>query len=956
MAIVFLATDLKHRRQVAIKVLRPELATVLGADRFLREIEIASSLNHPHILPLFDSGEADGLLYFVAPFIEGQSLRDRLNAEHQLPVEEAVELTRQVAAALAYAHGRGLLHRDIKPENILLAQGEAVVADFGIARAVEEAAERRLTQTGIVIGTPAYMSPEQGVGGPVEARSDLYSLACVLYEMLAGQPPFTSLTAHALLAQHSLDQVPSLRAARPAVPAALEAVIARALAKLPADRFQSVAEFSAALGAATHAPTLTVSRTRRGGRRRALPVGLALAALAGLALWAWQRQASGGRPRLDPQLILVLPFQVAGAVDTTLVSPEGMVDLVATRLSGEAGPRAVYPGSAVRAWLQAGGTRSHELPVATALRVAAELGAGQVLLGRAFGAPGRLELSGSLVRVGRGETVAAERVSGASDSLLPLLDQLLAKILLQTAGPGSRRLDELTTDRLRALRPYLGGLEKYRRGQYREAARLFNQALDEDSAFALAGLALAAAENAVGRVGERERGVAIAWAHRARLSGPDRLFLAALVGPRYPGHSSLAEILAAWERAVDSLPDRWEVWYELADVLFHYGAFLGKPGSLQRATTAFQKVLEADSAFAPALEHLVDLALGAGDTSAVRRLGTRYLAVDSSGDHADYVRWRMALALGDSVLHRRVRLNFPGMDAELLDRIVGTAQLDGLGLDDAAAASAALFSQPRNEGDLFVASVLTRNLLLNRGRPRAAAAVRVDQATGLPFDALFSVIEALYWDGDTAAASAAVRRRARFADAPLAPAAAPDPSQALDICTVSLWHLAQGQYGTLDEAVKRLRRVKAPLDSYGTSPSPICAAILDAQLASVRRRPDAAATLDRLDSIMLTGPTQNPYQVLAGNLTVARLRLANGDRAGALAALRRRINFYVNVAGLSTLLRMEGELAAAVGDTAGAIRAYRHYLALRTDPEPVLQPVVRQVRTALETLTGGGPH
>jgi serine/threonine-protein kinase len=956
MAIVFLATDLKHHRRVAIKVLKPELATALGADRFLREIEIASSLNHPHILPLFDSGEADGLLYFVAPFIEGQSLRDRLNAEHQLPVEEAVELTRQVAAALAYAHGRGLLHRDIKPENILLAQGEAVVADFGIARAVEEAAERRLTQTGIVIGTPAYMSPEQGTGTPVDARSDLYSLACVLYELLAGQPPFTSPTAHALLAQHSLDQVPSIRAARPAVPPALEAVIGRALAKLPADRFQSVAEFSAALAAAVRTPALTAPPAQPRGLRRALPAGLALAALAGLAVWSWHRYTSAGRPRLDPQLILVLPFQIGGAVDTTLVSPEGMVDLVATRLAGEAGARAVYPGSAVRAWLRAGGTRSRDMPVATALQVARELGAGQVLLGRAFGAPERLELSGSLVGVGRGETVAAARVSGSSDSLLALLDQLLAKILLQTAGPGQRRLEQLTTDRLPALRAYLGGLEKYRRGQYREAARLFNQALEEDSAFALAGLALAAAENAVGRVGERERGVAIAWAHRARLSSADRLFLAALVGPRYPSQSSLAEVLAAWERAVDSLPDRWEVWYELADMLFHYGTFLGKPEPLQRAATAFQKVLEADSAFAPALEHLVDLAISAGDTSAVRRLGTRYLAVDSSGDHADYVRWRMAVALGDSVLHQQVRQNFSGMDAELLDRIVGTAQLDGLGLNDAAAASAALFSQPRSEGDLFVAAVLTRNLLLNRGRPRAAAAVRVDQATSLPFEALFSVIEALYWDGDSALASAAARERARFADAPIAAGAAPDPSQALDLCTVSLWRMAQGQHITLDEAVKKLRRIRAPLDNYATASSPICAAILEAQLAEARRRPEAAAAVERLDSLMLSGPTQNPYLVLAGNLTVARLRLASGDRTGALAATRRRINFYINVAGLSTLLRMEGQLAAAVGDTAGAIRAYRHYLALRTDPEPVLQPAVRQVRTALQALAGDGSH
>ncbi len=956
MAIVFLATDLKHHRQVAIKVLEPELAAVLGAERFLREIEIASSLNHPHILPLFDSGEADGLLYYVTPFVAGPSLRERLNAEPRLALEEAVELTCQVAGALSYAHSQGLVHRDIKPENILLAHGVAVVADFGIARAVAEAADDRLTVPGMVIGTPVYMSPEQGIGAPVEARSDVYSLACVLYELLAGQPPFTTRSAVALVAQHSLDEVPSLRAARPAVPAALERVIHRALAKLPDDRFASAAEFSAALADATRPETPAARRTALGLRPRTLSVGLAAAALVAIAAWIWRRHPSGSPPRLDPQLILVLPFQVGGAVDTTLVSPEGLVDLIATRLSGESGPRAVYPGSAARAWRRAGWVRSREMPLAQALRVAGELGAGQALLGRAFGTPQRLELSASLVRVGEGAAVVAERVSGPPDSLLGLLDHLLAKVLLQAAGPDQRRLEELTTNRLSALRPYLSGVEKYRRGQYREAARWFNLALDEDSAFALAGLALALAENAVGRVGERERGIAIAWSHRARLNGSDRLFLGALVGPHYPRPSPLGESLTAWERAVDLSPDRWEGWYELADMLFHYGAFLGKTTPLARAGAAFEHVLEADSGFAPALEHLVDIAIGTGDTAAVRQLGQRYLAVDSAGDHADYVRWRMSLALRDSSLHRAVRRRIPEMDPELLDRIVGTAQLDGLGLEDAARASIELLTRPRTEGDLFLAAVLARGLFLNRGQPRAAARVKIDQVAMLPFDALFPVLEALYWDGDSTVAAQAAQRRASQADAPIAPDQAPDPVRAMDICTVSLWRAAHGQHPPLDRAVAMLRRVRAPADRYATSYIPICVAMLEAEQAAARGTPAAAAALGRLDSIMLSGPTQSPYWALAGNLTVARLRLAGGDTAGALGAVRRRINFYVNVAGLSTLLRMEGDLAAALGDSAGAIRAYRHYLALRTDPEPVLADEMRQVRTALERLTGPAPR
>jgi serine/threonine-protein kinase len=245
MAVVFLAEDLKHGRKVALKVLRPELAQSLGGDRFLREIRISARLNHPNILTLIDSGSAAGFMYYVLPYVEGESLRDRLTREQQLPVDEALRITREAADALAYAHAAGVVHRDIKPENILFEAGHAVVADFGIAQAVSEAGGERLTESGIAVGTPAYMSPEQAVGsGPVDARSDIYSLACVLYEMLAGAPPYGGPTPQAILARKVMEPVPGLRVVRELVPPGIEALILRALAKTPADRPATAHEFA----------------------------------------------------------------------------------------------------------------------------------------------------------------------------------------------------------------------------------------------------------------------------------------------------------------------------------------------------------------------------------------------------------------------------------------------------------------------------------------------------------------------------------------------------------------------------------------------------------------------------------------------------------------------------------------------------------------------------------------
>ena len=271
MATVYLARDLKHNRHVAVKVLRPELSAILGADRFLHEIEVTANLQHPNILPLYDSGEADTFLYYVMPYVEGETLRDRLSREKQLSFEDAVEIAKGVAAALTYAHSHGVIHRDIKPENILLESGQAVVADFGIALAVSTAGGNRLTESGLSLGTPQYMSPEQATGDrDIDARSDVYALGAVAYEMLVGDPPHTGSTVQAIIAKILFDQPSPISQMRDIVPSNVEAAVHKALAKTPADRFATAAQFAEALtNPAFTVPTTQAATAVRASARRA---------------------------------------------------------------------------------------------------------------------------------------------------------------------------------------------------------------------------------------------------------------------------------------------------------------------------------------------------------------------------------------------------------------------------------------------------------------------------------------------------------------------------------------------------------------------------------------------------------------------------------------------------------------------------------------------------------------
>ena len=331
MAIVYLARDLVHDRHVAIKVLHPDLSVALGEERFRREIEIESRLDHPHILGILDSGDAAGLLYYVMPFVAGESLRAKMDREGQLQVEEAVRIAAECAEALDYAHSQGVLHRDIKPENILLEDGRALVADFGIARALSDEAGQRLTQTGVTLGTPVYMSPEQSFAErDLDGRSDLYSLGCVLYEMLAGTPPFTGPNAQAITARHHLEAVPSITVVRPSVSDEIEDLVYKSLAKSRADR-SSTGEWARSLRASLQAGRTTERRTvatrrdveRLGGRRESdvkerrksrIAIGVAAAALllASSVGGLWYRQSTAKFAEAGTR-VAVLYFQDASA-------------------------------------------------------------------------------------------------------------------------------------------------------------------------------------------------------------------------------------------------------------------------------------------------------------------------------------------------------------------------------------------------------------------------------------------------------------------------------------------------------------------------------------------------------------------------------------------------------------------------------------------------------------------
>jgi TolB-like protein/tRNA A-37 threonylcarbamoyl transferase component Bud32 len=469
MATVYLAEDLKHRRQVAIKVLKPELAAVLGAERFLREIRVTANLQHPHILPLYDSGEAGGALFYVMPLVRGESLRDRLTRERQLPVDEAVRITQQIAGALDFAHREGVIHRDIKPENILLHDGEALLADFGIAMALAEAGAGRLTGTGLSVGTPQYMSPEQATGErDLDARSDVYALGAVTYEMLAGEPPVSGQTPRAMIAKLVTERPTPLKALRDGVPAALDAAVTRALAKAPADRFPSARAFAGALTAPT-------GWTAAGPRRRRAIVYSAAGLVAVLAL-VWlglvRRPSAGAGAARAPgaiRSIAVLPFDNYSGDSSQDYFAEGMTDELTTALASISQLRVTSRGSA----MQFAGRSRPPTP-----QIAKALGVDAVVEGSVVRSGNRVRINAQLIDARVDRHLWAKDFERSSSDVLALQSELAAAIAREI----DVRLTESERSRLAAA-PSVNPAahDAYLRGRY-----FFNRPSDENLKKAIA--------------------------------------------------------------------------------------------------------------------------------------------------------------------------------------------------------------------------------------------------------------------------------------------------------------------------------------------------------------------------------------------------------------------------------------------------------------------------------------
>ena len=648
MSTVYLARDLRHSRLVAIKVLDPGLAFTIGPDRFRREIATLARLHHPNILPLLDSGALpEGRsLYYIMPFVTGESLRARLDREHQLPLDEAVRLAGEVADALDYAHGNDVIHRDIKPENILLQSGHAVLADFGIARAPDPEGSATLSTVGLAIGTPQYMSPEQAAGRTdVDGRSDQYSLACVVYEMVAGVPPFEGNTPQTVAARHKSDAPPSLRRNRARVPRGLESAIDRALSKTPADRFKRSGEFARALtaGLSTGEGWLIPSwpRMQRGLRSNALAAGLLVAlALAVAALsWSLARPAGGRRPaRTD--WVVGYPLAELGERDTLLRTGESIAGMLSEAMQQVPVLRWIDGWSLLDPLAR---QDARSLTVSQVRQLALDQGARYAIHGTFVTTRDSVTVDLRLLDAVADSQVAQASASGDRATAVPVrlglraLMQLLPRMVAPGAPFSSDALAAVASGDAGAVALWMQGDAAYRRARYARAQELYAEAVARDSTLAIAAFKGAQAAIWSGNDAAAEPLAALALRHAERL--PHRY--ASFAGGVAAYLAGLSDSAVA-SLGVALLPDaRWaEAWTMLGEVYYHqFPRAMAPLDSL--ADAAFETAASADSGFTPALPHLIEAALRRGDLPASRHRLARYQAGDA--DSSSWYPYALAL-------------------------------------------------------------------------------------------------------------------------------------------------------------------------------------------------------------------------------------------------------------------------------------------------------------------------
>jgi serine/threonine-protein kinase len=933
MAAVYLAQDLKHRRKVAIKVLHPELAAGVGPDRFLREIQIAANLAHPHIVTLIESGEAGGFLYYVMPLIEGESLRERVVREGPLPVNDCVRILRDIADALAYAHRRGVVHRDIKPGNILLSGQHALVTDFGVAKALHEAAKSEtLTTGGLSIGTPAYTSPEQAAADPnVDHRTDIYSIGVLAYEILTGRPPFVDLSPQSILSAHVTKIPVAVAKHRADVPLALADVVMTCLEKNPADRYQRAEDLAVGLealatptkGTTPTRATLAAGASGWRGRRLVVPI-VAVVTLGALAIGVLRSRSA---PDLDPNVIAVAPFDVLGAKLETW--REGLVDLLSASLDGAGPLKTVSPSAVIKEW------NGRTEPRAAA-ELGANLGAGLVVYGRLVAAGNdSARVAGTLYDAVAREIIAEFSFRDLADRVDRLADSLALRImgeLSQRRPLGVWRLASLGAASPAALKEFLRGEQHYRRFELDSAKHYYERAIELDSTFALA---------------HNRRAYALGWSLH---SDPEYILSLLRAGAFNHGLARRESLLvvadslegamsgfvgdsASWSRAqrifttleyaVQEYPLDPQVWYKLGEARYHRPHLGATP---EEALEAFARAVTLDSAFVPAYKHLAELTLLLEGPDAARPIVEAHLVRGGSGELTEAERVTALLLDPDRANTAEVERRVAGLSTE------GSYQVwyDLKWWPDSGetAVRVARTWVAGEKGETTAARVSLAQSLSFRGHLRDAYGVADTSVTYI------------------------------FAELARLGAVPSEIAQAVfhQYLRDRFW---SGVYSALpfwaeSRDTASLRQAARWWDSLESAASPPTAAVASsfgsaayAHLALALG--DSAGALERLAAL----PVWPCYGCYQEQLTRARLLTALGRDAEAVDLLD-RMPFHLQFGppADAVLVALDrGRLHERLGNREEAIPAYSFVIDAWRSPDPALEPFVEEARTAIARLT-----
>jgi serine/threonine-protein kinase len=963
-ATVYLARDPKHERMVALKVLRPELADTLGPDRFLRQLRATARLQHPHILPVFDSGAAGGQLWYAMPYVEGESLRGRLEREKQLPLEQALGIARDMADALAYAHERGIVHCNIKPENILLGGGHALVADFGLSQSLDEADVARLSEKGLALGNFAYVSPEQAASVALDHRTDQFSLGCVLYEMLAGEGPWTGPTPEALIARRMQEPPTSLRMLRAAVPAELEAAVDKALARDPAHRFPSTAEFARVLAQFVPAapvsalPALPVdgapAKLPRLRTRAMLGVGALVALGLGITAVLWQRRAAP--VPLDSNLVAVAPFNVLGS--DLGVWHEGLVDVLARKFDGAGPLRTVSPPVIVRRW------RGGWADPASAAELGRHTGANLTVYGSVVrSGMDSVRLTARVLDVSRERALGEHEVRGVVSQMDLLTDSLALGLLRQlgrSSLEGTVRPAGLGTRSLPALKAFLQAEQHYRRAAWDSARAYAEQAVALDSTFALAYRRLG---NSIGwQTGITDR-VAHEYKQRAGalnhgLSPRDSLLVFAdslfqdpfPISPTgmYASPAWGARLVAILEEAVRRYPGDPEAWHLLGEARYHLGIWLVPTSGWRATLDALERSVSLDSLFAPAYIHLVETSYALGDTARGRRFATGLIGLNPGSAQAHALRAVLRLlSLPDSAAQGRLLDSLPrealGIAYRVLARWPDSAEV--------AVRIARHWVQAATESEEDPRSDLSHALAF-RGHLREALTLVGDAPSDAVANDAFAEA-ALLGYVPTERARATFERWLRQGDwAPFLPV----PALALPWWGAQRDTLRLRRFIRVVDTMTRVPRANGFFSPDESARAALLVAAARAQHALVRG--DTAAALRALAPLLVAAAPCAPW-CQATRLQAARLLVARGR----LTEAARVLNAPPSIEGGTTALSPgprpsdvlwyleRGRVAELLGDRARALEAYRFVADAWRHPDPELEPYAADARAGLARLT-----